>query len=290
VSPAHTSLHLPGPLTVTGTTSSDAITVEVRLKGYSDWLTATLNGTNWEIPLTLPSEERAWWIEARAINVQGRVQAPAASVRIGVEDGPPRGSIIINDGAYATNQPTVTLTLPAYDVGGVKDMRFSLDGQFFSEWISYTLTHTWAFPSGDGLKTLHAQFRDINDNSSALVSDSIILDTVPPVSAVDALPATLKQTALTITWSGNDTGSGIAVYDIQIQEPSVGVWTPLLQNTALTQTTVGLQIDHTYCFRSRATDRAGNVEDWPAGTGDTCTTIAPPEFYIYLPLVLRNAN
>ncbi len=270
--PPEASVLLPGPSSVEGTASPQAITVEVRLRGYGDWMTTTLAGGNWQISLTLPSEERAWWIEARATDAQGHVQAPPARHRVAVEDGPPRGQIIIDDGAYATNQITVALTLPAYDVGGVEAMRFSSDGIYFSDWVTYSFTYSWTLDPGDGLKTLYVQFRDMNANLSDLASDTIILDTIPPTSAVATLPPTISHYLVTPTWSGQDSGSGIAVYDVQMRE-DMGNWTILLQSTTLTQTTVQVWGDHTYCFRSRATDRAGNIEDWPEGDGDTCVSV-----------------
>jgi uncharacterized membrane protein len=272
VSPTHTALHLPGPLIISGTASADAVTVEVRLKGHTDWTTATLNGATWGLSLTLPSEERAWWIDARAIDAQGRVQSPPDRVRIGVEDGPPRGSLIINDSAYATNQPTVTLTLPAYDVGGVESMRFTPDGQFFTDWITYTRVHTHVFSGGDGLKTLYAQFKSGTETSD-LVSDTILLDTAPPASQVAPLPAITFSPHITVTWSGADATSGIAHYDVETKG-DVGAWQSLVHQQSLTQTTLQLPVGETHCFRSRATDRAGNVEAWPSGdTGDTCVQV-----------------
>jgi hypothetical protein len=195
-------------------------------------------------------------------------------VRVGVEDGPPRGAIIINGGAYATNQPTVTLTLPAYDIGGVERMRFSPDGQFFSDLVTYTTVYTWSFPYGDGLKTLFVQFEDVNSHRSELVSDTIFLDTAPPSSVVDGLPEVNLGTTVTPTWSGSDTGSGIRTYDVQIRNAISTTWVNLLEHTTATQTVVTLPADNTYCFRSRARDRAGNLEAWPPGDGDTCTSIA----------------
>jgi len=45
---------------------------------------------------------------------------------------------------------------------------------------------------------------------------------------------------------------------------------------------------HTYTFRSRARDAAGNVEDWPAGPWeDTFTTVVQLPERLFLPLVVR---
>lgn len=80
--PPHASFVSPGPLAVSGTASVDAVTVEVRLRGATEWLPATLNDTAWDIELELPEEYRSWWIEARAIDAEGRYQAPPARHRI----------------------------------------------------------------------------------------------------------------------------------------------------------------------------------------------------------------
>jgi hypothetical protein len=82
VTPPEASTVAPGPLLVTGTASADAVAVEVRLRGATDWLPATLNDTDWEIELELPEEYRPWWIESRAIDAAGRYQAPVDRQRI----------------------------------------------------------------------------------------------------------------------------------------------------------------------------------------------------------------
>jgi len=52
--------------------------------------------------------------------------------------------------------------------------------------------------------------------------------------------------------------------------------------------------DATYHFRSRATDNAGHVEDWPeAANGDTTTIVHfpgsfPDKYKVFLPIVARN--
>jgi hypothetical protein len=82
--PPHASSVPPGELNVTGWASDNAVAMEVRLKGYSDWQAATLIGNSWQTTLTIPVEERSWWVEARAIDGQGRYQAPVARHRIRV--------------------------------------------------------------------------------------------------------------------------------------------------------------------------------------------------------------
>lgn len=76
----------PGTVVVSGTASAGATRVQVRLRGSSDWVDAQLSGGQWHTTLALPTTNRPWWIDARAIDdTTGRYQAPAAHRRIRVE-------------------------------------------------------------------------------------------------------------------------------------------------------------------------------------------------------------
>lgn len=48
----------PGPVTISGTASSSAVTIEVRLRGGTEWITANLDGNTWQADLDLPNESR----------------------------------------------------------------------------------------------------------------------------------------------------------------------------------------------------------------------------------------
>ncbi len=101
-------------------------------------------------------------------------------------------------------------------------------------------------------------------------------DTQAPSSAVEALPPYQNQPAgFAVTWSGADPGgSGIAMYDVQVRDGS-GAWTDWLPHTSLhSWWFMPVQDGHTYYLRSRAHDRAGNVEPWPSSPAhDTFTTV-----------------
>jgi parallel beta-helix repeat protein len=73
----------------------------------------------------------------------------------------PTGSIIINADTSYTNSTSVTLTLTATDeTSGVAQMRFSNNGIDWSGWEPYDLTKSWTLLTGDGTKTVYAQFMD----------------------------------------------------------------------------------------------------------------------------------
>jgi hypothetical protein len=72
---------------------------------------------------------------------------------------PPTGTIQINGGAATTDQAAVTLSLTATDnASGVAQMRFSNDGTTFGMPVAFAATAPWTLASGNGTKTVHAQF------------------------------------------------------------------------------------------------------------------------------------
>lgn len=110
---------------------------------------------------------------------------PAESPRVTLGPPPdgqaPTGTVQINGGAAATNNPAVSLTLSATDAEGpVQQMRFSNDGLTYSTAETYATSKTWTLSGGDGTKTVWAQYADPAGNWSAPASDAIELDTAPP--------------------------------------------------------------------------------------------------------------
>jgi hypothetical protein len=76
-----------------------------------------------------------------------------------------------------------------------------------------------------------------------------------------------------VQWSGYDPGnSGIEGYDVQYR-PEDGDWIDWQVDTMATSAVFSEASGLTYYFRSRATDRAMNVERWPAGSGDASVTL-----------------
>ena len=98
-------------------------------------------------------------------------------------------------------------------------------------------------------------------------------DGLPPTSAVEALPETIDTTAVQVAWQGTDNLSGIDRYDLQAQVDG-GAWQNWLTGVSASQTSAVYfgQLGHSYAFRVRAVDKAGNAEAFPAGA-DAATTI-----------------
>ena len=84
----------------------------------------------------------------------------------------------------------------------------------------------------------------------------------PPTSTVDVLSEIVYSPTLSVTWRGWDNQSGVCFYDVQVRDGS-GEWASWLDMSSDIFGQFAGQHDHTYYFRSRATDCVGNRADWP---------------------------
>jgi len=109
-----------------------------------------------------------------------------------------------------------------------------------------------------------------------------LVDSTPPVSAVNPLAEHTATASFTVSWSGTDAGAGVAGYDIYVSSNS-GPWQLWLSNTALISATFPGHIKTTYGFYSIGTDKVGNVEEPPA-TADATTTTANNQAPILAPI------
>jgi hypothetical protein len=107
-------------------------------------------------------------------------RAGSGSYTIYKDTSVPTGGVTINNGDTTTKDPNVTLTLSASDAEtGIDTMRISTDGVLDTEpFVPYATTTSATLPSGDGIKTVRAQFRNRAGMSSAVVTDTIRLDTL----------------------------------------------------------------------------------------------------------------
>jgi hypothetical protein len=94
-------------------------------------------------------------------------------------------------------------------------------------------------------------------------SDGITVDTGKPSSRVKALPEERAHLALPVSWTGSDDLSGIEEYDIQSRDGEDGAWQDWKTGTRDSIAAFAGQNGHTYYFRSRARDLAGNQEEYP---------------------------
>lgn len=98
---------------------------------------------------------------------------------------PPIGSVVIGSGGDVVNKLNVELNISAEDVEGqVSQMRFSADGQTWSEWESYSERKVWQLEEFGQLQTVYAQVQDTAGNISTVMTASVTAELTlsPPTS------------------------------------------------------------------------------------------------------------
>ena len=182
---------------------------------------------------------------------------------------PTNPSIINNGNATYTNNRNVSLTLDASDpTSGLSQMNLRNEGESWAGWRGYQSPYSWTLPSGDGTKTVHAQFKDAADNTSSTASDSIILDTTPPsnptsIQEIHGAQDDVWQNFVsspTFTWSGTaDALSGVAGYYRYWGTDPNGTSSDFTTDTEYSPGEVGTG---TYHLRLNTKDNAGNTAGW----------------------------
>lgn len=181
--------------------------------------------------------------------------------------GGPSGTVDAGDSHTRTRN--LTLSTSATDLSGVTLVALSNDGTTWTT-RSYAPTQAWTLPSTNGMHTVYVKWRDWVGNWSPVESDTIVLDTVSPTSTaptwrlVNGSAISAGRTTVRLGWTGSDATSGIDRYELA-QSTDGGAWTSL--STALTATSLdrALGHGHSYRFRVRAVDAAGNVGAWMTG-------------------------
>lgn len=247
--------------------------------------------------MTAPPSEgtwQSWW----RMRVGGEDIGPAIAIDIMVDGTPPTGAITSPAAGSYVNYNNVTVTATASDnLSGVGCAQF---------WVHYDDTEYWhGLPQdcddSDGWSTtwdatgipdqVIAFYLRLFDRASNRTDSSIYgikLDRTPPSSHVNPLPATQVNTTFTVSWTAEDPIAGLDYCEIQYRDGAGGTWTDWKTDTCNTSAEFTGQQGHTYYFRSRATDLAGNVEAYPSGDGDTFTTVVELHHHIFLPLILKH--
>jgi hypothetical protein len=154
-------------------------------------------------------------------------------------------------------------------------------GDFSGSGAVYSATIT---PDADGAVTVDiaagAAVDGAGNESTAAAQFTIVYDSTAPTAAMDPLPSRPPRT-FTIAWSGTDALSGVAAFEVQVQEDG-GAWTTWQASTTLTSAQFTGEYGILYGFRVRAVDEAGNVGDWSPTV----------ETYVYhstyLPIIIKD--
>ncbi|MEW5761115.1 MAG: Ig-like domain-containing protein [Candidatus Thermoplasmatota archaeon] len=238
-------------------------------KNWSNWEKYS-NKSSW----SLSSGDGLKKVYFKVRDVLGNVAEPKNDTII-LDATPPNISyLLMNNGSEYTNSSNITISISAYDFSGIDKMSISNDGIVWSEWLNYSDFIYWKILSdSDGIKTIYLKLKDNAGNVAPSVNARITLDTVPPNSSVNILSSYSPESFI-VSWYGFDKTSGIRWYDVQYKEND-GNWGDWLKNTNLTSAVFTGKENHTYYFRVRAMDKAGNLEDY--GEAEAFTTVRSEE-------------
>ncbi|MCP4543493.1 MAG: RHS repeat-associated core domain-containing protein, partial [Chloroflexi bacterium] len=224
------------------------------------YLVETRGSTAWNIPaVTLGEGNNVLW--ATSTDLFGNVSASSVSVIVTRDNTAPVGSVQINGGDEFADQYDVTLTLDATDAYIVSDVLLSNDCCPSQGWQPYAPGDVaWTLAGGDGARQVWARYRDAAGNESAWYSDTITVDTLPPVASIYAIVEDspyahvdggivyfgAQAGGFEVRVAAQDSGSGLAQAEFPAATSAGGVY-----GTALAG---DYQYAHTYDFTAASTE------------------------------------
>jgi uncharacterized repeat protein (TIGR01451 family) len=284
------------------------------IPGYTTYVAGSAHASDGS-PVTVTSSELHWAgpvVSGTAVLVRFAVQVQAAPVGTVItniamlDDGAgavtqlsansvfnPGYRLSINDGALATNIPTVTLRYAWNSNDGITQVWFSNDGGFASGtgWISVNLADpvytNWVLATYGDLKlprTVYARFRNAGGTPFGPIQDDIIYDFTPPqVTQVEILTQTqrtraaVENSSVIVRVTAGDDNSGVGA----IQISDYASFAPMFEYAVTSQTTdISWTLQSSGLVYVRALDQAGNASPVVVGR-------EPGRGKVYLPLVVR---
>lgn len=194
---------------------------------WTDWLPESLETT----ALFTGEHGQTYYFRTRARDTLGNLGAYASGdgdAATTVDLLPPVGSLEINGGATYASSTGATLTLSATDLSGVTAFQLSNDGELFTDWIDYAQTYPWMLTAVDGEKIVFVRYRDQLGHNSIVYSDTIVLDTTPPVGLVviENGDGPITTTIVTLKLTAIDANSGVTQMQFSNDGSSWGNWEP----------------------------------------------------------------
>jgi hypothetical protein len=177
----------------------------------------------------------------------------------------PSGSVTLNSGASATGSNVLSVGLTATDATGVVAYRVA-EGTDCSaaSWtaittaLSFSTAAALTVSSGDGIKTVCAQFKDAAGNISTASTDAITLDTVSPGVTLTSAAAATVTGAFAVTATFSESASGFDASDITVGNGSVSAFSGSGTTYSFTVTPAADGAVTVEVAAGSATDTAGN--------------------------------
>ena len=207
-------------------------------------------------PGTLSEGSHTLYVQAQNAAL---VWSETGSYTVIVDTTPPSFSYFrINNGSTYTTSTSVTLNS---SVSGAYQVRFLNSGSTWGDWQTYSTSKSWTLPSGDGTKTVYAQYRDTLYNTTSSVSDTIILDTDTPSPSISINSGATYSTADNRTVSAGVSISGDYSY-LEFYDSTNGYSGFISYSGTPVSRSVTFTSDGTKTIYVRAKDAAGHISGW----------------------------
>ncbi len=219
------------------------------------------------------------------MNISGSGANMTADLLVATSDTYSPTCAVAAPNAY-TNAAAFTVAWSGVDTGnpasGVKtyDVQYRVGANgTWTDWFTGTAATQAVYTGSEG-QAIYFQCRALDNagnQGSYSSAASTTVDLTAPTASITPLSATQVTAAFTVSWSGSDSLSGVKSYDVEYMDAAEGVWKNswVQAGTTLTTATFGGEDGHTYYFRVRATDNAGNTGNFTsANNGDAQTIVA----------------
>jgi hypothetical protein len=198
----------------------------------------------------------------------------------------PSGIVFLNSGAAFTSSPVVTVHAEAFvTVGTVTRMQITNDGVDWHE-RDYATDFEWDLTdpalngaSFDGRHIVSMRWKTTDSEWGPIAGNSIELDRGLPTSTAPSSTVTTSSTTtggavpMSLRWAGTDDRSGVDLYQVA-RSTDGGTYLPIATALAAPKITQILGSGHTYRFRVRSVDVAGNTGTWAYGSVIRLTGVA----------------
>ncbi len=203
------------------------------------------------------------WLEDVAGNVS-LDQMAVLSGAVRYDATPPELTVQIQPAPNAAGwmrSPALVTIDTADSLSGVASMTWQLDDQPPQTSLTFLVAE-------EGIRNLLVRSLDWAGNLSQ-EGRQLRIDTLTPQAELAPLPVLSSSPQIAVQWTGGDdeSGSGLAGFDVQVQQGSAGEWQPWLTGVSATSGVYDGQRSQLYSFRVRAVDNAGNVSPWATAGG-----------------------
>ena len=271
-----------GTLTATDSGSSQTFTYSLQSGDTSFF---TIDGNVLKTNMSFEYDTKnSYKITIRVTDEAGNTFDKKFTIQI-TKNNAPTGSIMINNGEAYTNSTNVNLTMTATDLEGEAiEMRFSNDGTTWSSWESKISTKSWTLSYGEGSKTVYMQLRDTAGNISNTFSDTIVLDTTPPV-IIGVTNNGVYNTDVTISFSEGTATLNGATFSSGATVSTSGNYTLVATDSAGNTTTITFVIDKALPKAVEVKIKSNNLDPTKAKVGDTITLTMKTNKDIQAPII-----